>query len=271
MAKPEGTQSIRRAFQLLKLFSDEKPRWTLAELVQETALKQTTVFRILSSLEYEGVIRRADSGAYQLGSEMIALGGRAVRSNRLREVAQPHLRALNALTKESIGLDILWIEDNVAQSMAIDEVLGHHLIGTTQYIGARLPAHTTSTGKALLAHQPSDVLTQLQTTALTQLTRATQSDWQAFSQELATIREQGYATTDGDLESGLRAVAAPVFNQHREIVAAVCTSGPETRIDAKKLTQFIQYTTRTARDISRALGYRDQDHTAKDYLNDNKI
>ncbi len=258
MSKPEGAQSIGRAFQLLKLFTDSHPRWTLAELVEASGLKQTTVFRILASLEHEGVIYRPASGEYQLGSELIALGGRAMRVNRLREVARPHLKALNAQTGESIGLDILWIdENNIATSMAIDEVLGRHLIGTAEYIGARLPAHTTSTGKMLLAHQPDDVLKQLLSQPLQQRTPHTRTSDAELFEHLQQIKQQGFATTLHELEHGMCAVAAPIFGQHHNIKAAVCVSGPTSRIDADQLAQFTTYTIETAKKISHHLGHRE--------------
>ena len=111
MAKYEGTQAISRAFQLLKMFDDEHPEWALADLVEASAFKKTTAFRMLSALEYEGVLQRSESGDYQLGSELIVLGGRAMRSNRVRSVAQPHLKQLARQTTESTTLDVLWMDE----------------------------------------------------------------------------------------------------------------------------------------------------------------
>ena len=77
MAKYEGTQAISRAFELLKMFDDEHPEWALADLVEASAFKKTTAFRMLSALEHEGVLQRSESGDYQLGSELSCwVGGR---------------------------------------------------------------------------------------------------------------------------------------------------------------------------------------------------
>ena len=89
MEKYAGTQSIARTFGLIKLFDDDKPVWSLPELIEASRLKRTTVFRLLSALEAEGIMRRTPLGDYQLGPELILLGGRAIRANNLRAVAQP--------------------------------------------------------------------------------------------------------------------------------------------------------------------------------------
>ena len=133
MAQYEGTQAIARAFELLKMFDDEHPEWSLADLVATTDFKKTTAFRMLSALEYEGVLQRTPAGDYQLGSELIVLGGRAMRANRLRTVAQPHLQELVRETKESATLDVLLLEKNEPPLLiVIDELLGPHLLGMSQ-------------------------------------------------------------------------------------------------------------------------------------------
>src|SRR5690606_9220697 len=116
-----------------------------------------TLFRILGALEHEGLLEKNDEGRYVLGSEMIALGGRAARVNNLRTVSHPILKHLTSLTGETTTLEVLRSESNQTWSMlVIDEVIGKHIVGITQYIGSRLPVHATSTGKAVLAFADGD-------------------------------------------------------------------------------------------------------------------
>ena len=89
-----GTQAVHRAVQLLKLFGVRQGEWTLAELVEETQLNKTTVFRILSALESEGLLERTERNNYQLGPEMVALGTWAIEQNSLIKVAEPPLKEL---------------------------------------------------------------------------------------------------------------------------------------------------------------------------------
>lgn len=257
MAKYEGTQAISRAFQLLKLFDDEHPEWALADLVEASGFKKTTAFRLLAGLEHEGVLQRSDSGDYQLGSELIVLGGRAMRSNRVRSVAQPHLKQLARRTTESTTIDVLWIdEDETPKSMVIDEVLGQHLLGMAQYVGVRFPAHTTSTGKVLLAWQPPAVLEELLPETLSRETERTIVSAEILLHELTQIRQRGFAMSMHELEMGVMATAAPIFDQHGDIQAAISVGGPSSRISPQKLEQYGRFAAQTATTISYQLGYR---------------
>ena len=256
MEKYAGTQAIARTFGLIKLFDDDNPIWSLPALIETSGLKRTTAFRLLSALEAEGIIQRTPLGDYRLGPELILLGGRAIRANNLRAVAQPHLQKLVQLTTESVTIDLLWVDENrVPMSMVVEEQLGQHVLGLAQYIGSRFPAYATSTGKVLLAWQQPTVLAELNLEQFTTYTTKTVASYAALQEELAEVRRRGFATTVDELEVGLTAVSAPVFNHHGEIQAAVSTGGPSSRIPAQQLAEFSKYVMQQANAISWEIGY----------------
>lgn len=259
--KYEGTQSIARTFRLIQLFDDQQRYWSLQDLVEASGLKQTTVYRLLAALEAEGIISKTAAGEYTLGAELIRLGGRAIRSNPFRELAQPYLRKLARQTKESTTLDILWLADGGENgkkrplSMVIDESIGQHLLGMHQYIGVRFAAHTTSTGKVLLAWQPADVLAEIDLETLPKFTSNTITSPSNFEQELEKVRQLGYGTGVDELEVGIRAVAAPIFDHEKNVKAALSIGGPASRIDAKQLKALGNLLVETTQEISQLLGY----------------
>ncbi|MEM7114573.1 MAG: IclR family transcriptional regulator [Chloroflexota bacterium] len=256
MEKYAGTQAIARTFGLIKLFDDDNPVWSLPALIEASGLKRTTAFRLLSALEAEGIIQRTLLGDYQLGSELILLGGRAIRANNLRAVAQPHLQKLVQLTTESVTIDLLWLDEaNIPMSMVVEEQLGQHLLGLAQYIGSRFPAYATSTGKVLLAWQAPEQLAGFNFQEFKAFTEQTIGSYEALMAELATVRQQGFATVMDELEVGLTAVSAPIFNHHGEIQAAVSAGGPTSRIPQERLTIFAQHVMQQAQAISQAIGY----------------
>ncbi|MEM8861832.1 MAG: IclR family transcriptional regulator [Chloroflexota bacterium] len=253
----KGTQSIERAIQLLRLFNDEQPDWTLQELIFETGLTKTTVFRMLSTLKDEGFLDQSESGQWCLGSELIMLGGRSMRRHRVRSIAGKFMRKVARVTGESVTLDILWVDDhNCPYSMVIDEALGHHLLGMTQYVGSQLPAHATSTGKALLAYQPEDVLNTFNLNELASLTDDTIRTKTDLLEELKQVKAQGFGMTVHELEVGIMGIAVPIFNHHNEIVAALSAAGPASRLPIKKLTSFAPILKEAAGDISYKIGFR---------------
>jgi DNA-binding IclR family transcriptional regulator len=257
MEKYAGTQAIARAFNLIKLFNDDKPIWSLSEVIEASGLKRTTVFRLLSALEAEGIVRRTSDGEYTLGANLISLGGLAIRSNRLRTVALPYLQQLVHETSESVTLDVLWIdEEGKPTSMVVEELLGQYLLGISQYIGARFPAHTTSTGKVLLAYQPEDALNKFNLSKLAIFTDYTITDLNQLKQVLVKVRQQGFAITSNELELGRAAVAAPIFNHHGQIQAALCIGGPNYRFSQEKLLVLSKSVIKHAHQISQAIGYQ---------------
>ncbi len=261
MEKYAGTQSIARTFAIIKLFDDNKPTWSLPELIEASGLKRTTVFRILSALDAEGIIQKSESGDYRLGHELIRLGGRAIRSNRLRPVARPYLEKLVRELKESATIDILMDNDGIPQSMVIEEHLGQHLLGMAQYIGASFDANTTSTGKVLLSYQKD--LQSFELGKFESYTANTITDEQRFLTELKTVKEQGYATTVSEREEGLVAVAVPIFNHHAEVIAALCIAGPSSRMlseimptsESQKIKTIVAALKESAKNISEQLGF----------------
>lgn len=247
-----GTQSIQRALSLLKAFTDEQPEWKLTELAQAVDLNKSTTFRILTALESEELIARdPETDTYRLGLAMVTFGGRALRHNRLRDVARPVLKELAAATNETAALEIL-TGDEV---LIVDEVLGGHVMTGAQSIGTRWPAYATSTGKAMLAAlAPEEVGRRLPQTfpAWTPHTLQTRK---ALSADLARARERGYAVADEELELGLVAVGAPLRNYDGDVIGAISLAGPSLRLTTERRAAYGQRVKEAARRISTWLGF----------------
>ena len=249
-----GTQAVMRALALLKSFTDEKPELNLVELAQAVDLNKTTTFRLLTALESEGLITRtSESDAYRLGPESIALGGRAIRANGLPKVSRPELETLAQQTKETVTIEILSGE----QSLTLDEISGSYVVGVARYIGTRWPLHATSTGKVLLAHLPPARLDSVLTAPLTAYTPHTITEMTALRQELAQVREQGYAIGNEELEIGFVAVGAPVRDHNSGVVAAIGVGGSSARLSQTVVFEMIDLVMAAAQRISEQLGYRE--------------
>lgn len=252
-----GTQSVVRAIRLLKLFGGDRAEWTLNDLAQKTELNKTTAFRMLTALESEGLLERSERGDYCLGPEMVALGGRAMRRNGLRQVAEPLLEELVAQTGERTTLEQPVINaDGNYNMLVLLEIQGRHLISINQFIGSRLPMNATSTGKALLAFMPEEEQAQVLQQTFVAETVKTITDVAQLQAELAEIRKRGYATAMGELEAGLMAAGTPIYNHAGEPIATISIEGPDSRIDETKLHELAQALVKTAEQISYRLGYR---------------
>ncbi len=252
LAPYPGTRSARRAVALLKAFASGGPR-SLTELARRVRLNKATVFRLLTALEGEGLLtREAESGAYRLGSEAIALGWQAIRSNDLVRTVHPELETLARRTRDTATLEIL----AGRQVLILDEVTAGRRVEIDSSVGSRWPAHATSTGKVLLAHLAAADLRRALARPLRRFTDHTVTGRRTLAHQLAEARRLGFAEAVEELEAGFVAVAAPVFRHDGSVVAAISVGGPTARIPPDRLPDLAARVVRHAARASRALGYR---------------
>jgi DNA-binding IclR family transcriptional regulator len=248
-----GARAVTRAVSLLKAFTDSQPEWGLSELAQAAGLNKTTTFRLLAALESEGLIaRNPQTDAYRLGPEAIVLGGRALRANGLRAVSRAELEALAQETGETATLEVLTDSD----ALILDEVLSRHMIGGTPSIGTRWPAHTTSTGKTILAALPDDLLNTALPRRLPTPTDKSIADRETLRAELAKVRRQGYAVASEELEPGFVAIGAPVHDHNGQVIAAISVGGPKNRMPADRIAEIATLVKAAAERISKQLGHK---------------
>jgi DNA-binding IclR family transcriptional regulator len=247
-----GTQAVRRAVRLLKALGAAVRETALADLVRRVGLNKTTVYRLLTALEAEGLVERGSGDGYRLGPELAALGSRALGAHDLREAARAELTALARTTRETAHLEVRVGRE----TLILDEAMGSHRVGTTPGLGTRWPAHATSTGKVLLAALGQADLEALLATPLPALTPRTITEEKALRRELARVRERGYATGIEELEPAFMAVAVPVRSRDGQVVAALGIGGPRVRLAPRRLAAIAKTLAQHAARISERLGAR---------------
>jgi IclR family pca regulon transcriptional regulator len=247
-------ETLLRGLNILSLYTRETPALTLTEITKATNLNKTTVYRILTTLENTGyLIRDPETKRYRPGLKVLQLGFASISSLEVRQVARIYLEQLSQQVSETVSLSVLDGPDIIY----VDRVRNQGIVGVVLGMGSRLPAHCASMGKAMLAHLPPAELRQyLDQVAREPCTPKSLVDRQALESELALVRKQGYATNDEELEIGLRAVAAPIWDNSNRVVAAVNITGSVSSISQERLVGELAESVRhTAAQISQALGY----------------
>lgn len=244
-----GTRAVARAIAVLKAFSGERSARGITELANELSLNKSSVFRLVRTLEKEGMLTRDPvRDVYRLGPELIVLGAHALRSADFRTIARSQLEALAESTGESATLEVLVGGD----TLILDEVLGRFFLGAGGEIGTRWPAHTTSTGKVLLAalKRMGGVLP----TRLEARTKKSITSVARLEHELAMVHEAGYAVASEELEPGFVAIGAPVHDHEGQVIAAISIGGPTGRISAERIPALGTLVRSAADEVSRGLG-----------------
>jgi DNA-binding IclR family transcriptional regulator len=246
-----GTRAVQRVLSLLKAFPEDSPRQSLTELAVNVGLDKATALRMLRVLEQEGFVYRSpETGEYQLGSEVIVLGARALGAVDIRKVARPEIEALAEVTGVDSTLEALV----GSEVLILDEARGESLLSLGTEVGSRWPVHATATGKVLLAFGEGEMPEP--PGGLPALTDHTIVSWDEWLKVLSEVREQGYATNIEELEYGYASVAAPVRDRDGRTTASLSVGGPVHRVTRERMPALAVRVQEAAARLSERLGYR---------------
>ncbi|WP_411720565.1 IclR family transcriptional regulator [Mycetocola sp.] len=191
---------------ILEAFEKSRGSLTLTEIAEVTGLPLSTAHRLVTELTNWGLLFRGAQGRYQLGIRLWELAQNAWRP--LRETARPFIQDLFSLTGETAHLAVR--EGN--EVLYIDRVYGSKRVPRASRVGGRLPMHATAVGKAILAFEESWVRSAYLDRQLEHRTPHTHVNPRLLAEELAQIREQGYATTLEEVRLGSCSIAVPIFH-----------------------------------------------------------
>lgn len=152
---------------------------------------------------------------------------------------------------ETVNLGV--IDDG--EAVFIGQVESREVMRMIVRLGSRSPIHASGVGKALLAHLPEQQVARiLQQRGLTRYTERSIDNPAQLREELERVRQLGYALDDEEHAIGLRCVAAAIFDQNGQALAAISLSGPKARITDNRLDELGVAVRQTAEEITQALG-----------------
>jgi DNA-binding IclR family transcriptional regulator len=240
VATETGTQAIERAAQLLVRVVESPQPIGIGELARRAELPKSTTSRLVAALERQGLLQRlTERGRLRPGPVLLRFAQRGGLDTNLVELAGPALRSLAEASGETINLGVptpLGVEHLAQRDSA-------HFVGGTNWVGRRVPHELTANGKVFLAYGAA-------------FSDAIPAD------ELARIRERGYATAVDELEQGLSALAAPVFGPKGDAIAALSISGPTHRLTTQRIDGLAPLLVEQSRLLSARLGHHDQEGAA---------
>jgi IclR family transcriptional regulator, pca regulon regulatory protein len=228
-------QSLDRGLAVIRALGDARRGETLAEVARATGLTRAAARRFLLTLVDLGYARM-DGRLFSLTPQALELGYAYLSSLGLPDIAAPHLQRVVAEVHESSSLGVLDGDEIVYIARAVTT---ERIMSAAVTVGTRLPAHVTSMGRVLLAALEPDQLEEaLRNVKLASVTDKTIVDPVALREELARVREQGYAIDDEELEQGLRSIAVPIHAPDGAIVAAmnISTHSSHSSVDQIRAT-----------------------------------
>jgi len=255
--KPTSRYSIQvlaKAMDLLTALENEHDGLELAELARRLKLPKSSVFRMLVTLE-EGdfVERRLDTERYRLGVKLFQLGSAVANNFDVRETAKPTMRHLLETFHETVNLGVL----NGGEVIYLDIYESTRSIRMAAHLGQRDKVHSTSLGKAMLAHlSVAEVEAMIAQHGMPKFTARTITSLKGLWAELERVRARGYSIDDMENELGVRCVGAHIWDHQGRVVAAISVSGPADRMTDAQLAAIGQSLVDGTRQIAQRLGFR---------------
>ncbi|GAA1630138.1 IclR family transcriptional regulator domain-containing protein [Georgenia ruanii] len=222
-------QSLDRGLAVIRAFDAEHAQLTLSDVARRTGLTRAAARRFLHTLVEIGYVE-ADGRLFSLRPRVLELGYAYLSSISLPELCRMHLQRLAAQVGESVSVSVL----DGSEIVYVARVASNRIMSVDLGVGARLPAYATSMGRVLLAGLPAAEV-DAHLGELRPLTRYTLTAVEDLLAELATVRAQGWALVDEELEEGLRSIAAPIRDRDGRVVAACNMSTAARRGPASAL------------------------------------
>lgn len=246
-------QSVDRAVSVMEFLSRQGLSG-LTEIANELEIHKSTVYRLLATLEYRGLVEQdQDTERYRLGFAVAALAGSVTADMDIVRHSRGTCQWLSDETQETVTLEVLEGDEAVIihQSISSSSVLG------ADWAGSHTPLHCTASGKVLMAHMPARRMNQLLRRNLQRMTESTIVEPARLREQFEEIRVQGYGYTVEELEIGLNAVGAPIRSFDGKVVGAVSISGPAFRLPLNSIPETGELAVKATADISRRFGFHD--------------
>jgi IclR family transcriptional regulator, KDG regulon repressor len=247
-------QSVAHALDVVEQFADPAAaELGVTELSKRLKLHKNNVFRLLATLESRGYIEqnRATEN-YRLGIRCLQLGQAYVGNMGFVSQARPVMADLARQARETVYVAML----RRGVMVPVEVIEAERAVRIASPLGAPLPLHCTASGKAMLAFESEDEIKALLPDGLPKHTDRTPTDKATLMQQLRSVSTSGYAVDMGEYVEDVRAVAVPIRDYARAVVATLAVAGPAYRFQAERIEkELAPLVTKAGREISSRLGF----------------
>ncbi len=255
MEKADRIEGLAKGLAVLESFNTERQRLNATLAAQRAGLSRAAARRHLLTLAELGYLE-TDGSHYWLSPKVLRFAGSYLSSARLPRVVQPTLSRIAVLTGGAFTCvvrdgDEVVIVASSGQGFNLAPAAPTRLHAYGLHLGARLPAHATSTGQVLLAALArSDLARWLRGRKWPRLTPYTQCSATKVRAALVRIRADDCCLASEQHELGVHALAVPLRDLQGRTIAAlnVVLPGPCMRADAT-CAQWLPVLQQAAREL----------------------
>lgn len=252
MLESSKVPALTRGIEILNLIANQGP-CSAAFIIETLSIPKSTAYLLLNELKRQRFIRSDGKDNFYLWTKLVELSGQALSHMNIVELARAPLTQLMNETGLLCHLGI--IDHNYAYYIL--KIESSATISVRSHEGKALSLYRSGIGKCLLAWQPQakrDAI--IDTLVWEKATATTITHPQQLSEALDAIRRQGWSFDNGEDYADVRCVAAPVFDAHHDLAAAISVVGTRLQIDDENRDYLAGKAITYAKKISRLLGWK---------------
>lgn len=251
---PAGIQSLRSAFRVIEEMAAIGEPVGVTEIAKALAMPKTRAFRYLRTLKALGYVSQdASTERYRLTLRLYHLGQAVADSTQLLTEARAAMVQLRKETGQTATLSS--VESGGIR--ILDIVRAQSPVQIVTRPGALLDFHASAQGRVALAFGPAGLWRTVRAKPLRRWTDCTNTDLGVLEAEVAEARRRGWATAAGQTLAGVNALAAPIFDANRTLVATITVTGSVQHVPADPPSDLVDAVVQAARRISENLGCRE--------------
>jgi IclR family pca regulon transcriptional regulator len=246
---------LAKGIEVIKAFRHDSPSLTLSEVASAAGLPAATARRCLLTLIELGYVAQIGR-QFLLRPKVLELGAAYLESMNIEALTRTVLEDLARQTGDSAALTVL----DGTEIAYVARASVRTLVRLEAHVGSRFPAYATSMGRVLLAGLTDDRLAEyFDKVPLVRLTDRTVTERDRLESIIDEARRAGFAAVEDELAYGVVAVAVPVFDSSRRVVAAINSSShskrfTKARLVRDRLAMLRQASTQISRELARVPG-----------------
>jgi DNA-binding IclR family transcriptional regulator len=228
--------AVVQAFAVLDALAEERDGLRLSELVSAIGTPKSSTHRLLTTMCELGVTKKTADGRFVIGPRMATYSEQVTEGHTgLLGLFYAYARQIRDRRDETVQLAV----PSGPEVTFIAYVETTKPVRLQARIGRQLPAHASASGKAILAFRDEAALRPVLEAGLPPLTDFTIRTERALRDELALVRERGYAVEVEEVTSHLSCFSAPVLDAEGRAVAAVTACVPSNSIPPQRAEDLI--------------------------------
>jgi IclR family acetate operon transcriptional repressor len=247
-----GVQSVDRALSIIETLAEDDEGYRLSDLAVRTGLSTSTVHRLLATLQKRRFVQFDRTELkWHVGAQSFSVGATFARRRNFAAQAMPYLRKLRDQTRETANLAVVDDESIIV----LTRIESREIMRSVTKVGGRVAMVASGVGKAVLAtYSDADVNAIICHHGMPRLTEKSIVRPSELFRQLEAIRRQGYAVDDEEACMGLRCIAAVVYSDCSEPLAAISVSGMTCRVTDERLPAIGKAVRDVAAELTVSLG-----------------